>query len=247
MGVETSARGGLRLRRILQVVTVAALWGGTTAIVTAVVQANAAHGTARDEPARAASAPEATQGSATIGRTYPIVEPDALAEIEGRVARLPRDLSSKFGPRSSWSALRAAPLGVAAADRVRTVVPFYTLDFDIRLPDGRTLYPKGYVFNPLRFVRLAQRLVIVAPGDLSWALKTARETDFILVTGGDAITLSERSGRPIYILEERVKARLGLTVAPVIVEQTGQKLLLTEFGARSRPGTSARPLREAAR
>ncbi|WP_404339777.1 conjugal transfer protein TraW [Sphingomonas sp. MMS12-HWE2-04] len=179
------------------------------------------------------------QASSMIGRTYPIAEPDALTEIEARVARLQRDLSPKFGPRSSWSALRAAPLGVAAADRVRAVVPFYTLDFDIRLPDGRTLYPKGYVINPLRFVRLAQRLVIVAPGDLGWALKAARETDFILVTGGDAITLSERSGRPIYILEDRVKARLGLTVAPVIVEQTGQKLTLTEFGPRNRPGPTA--------
>jgi conjugal transfer pilus assembly protein TraW len=31
------------------------------------------------------------------------------------------------------------------------VVPFYTLDDDIRLPDGRLLYAKGYTFNPLAY------------------------------------------------------------------------------------------------
>lgn len=171
--------------------------------------------------------------TSTIGRTWPIVEPDAMAEIETKVATLPRDLPNRFGPRSSWTAMRAASLGPVSQDRVRAVVPFYTLDFDITLPDGRLLYPKGYSFNPLAFVSLPQRLVIVHPRDLGWALKVAQPTDWILLTasdraGVDVIDLSEKTGRPLYILEERVKERLGLTVAPVIVRQLGQKLELTE-------------------
>jgi conjugal transfer pilus assembly protein TraW len=77
--------------------------------------------------------------------------------------------------------------------------------------------------------------VVVHPRDLGWALKVARPSDFVLITAGDAIDLTEKSGRAIYILEDRVKARLGLTVAPVIVTQAGPKLVLTEFGPRSRP------------
>ncbi|MDF0491115.1 conjugal transfer protein TraW [Sphingobium sp. H39-3-25] len=178
--------------------------------------------------------------TAQIGRTWPIAEPDALAEIEAKVATLPKDMSKAFGPREHWSALKAAPLAVAGADRVRTLVPFYTLDFDIQLPDGRVLYPKGFTFNPLTYVRLPQRLVVVHPRDLGWALKVARPSDFILLTAlggqnGDAIDLSEKTGRAIYILEERVKDRLGLTVAPVIVAQSGTKLVLTEYGPKSRP------------
>lgn len=177
--------------------------------------------------------------STTIGRTWPIAEPDALAEIEAKAATLPRDMSKAFGPREKWSALKAASLGVASADRVRTVVPFYTLDFDIQLPDGRMLYPKGFTFNPLTFVKLPQRLVVVHPRDLPWALRMSRPSDFILLTAlgsenGDPIALTEKTGRAIYILEERVKERLGLTVAPVMVAQAGQKLVLTEFGPRSR-------------
>lgn len=207
----------------------AARRGGTLMVLVLGASALAAS-VADGEPTPAR--PQSGPASATIGRTWPIAEPDALAEIEARVATLPKDMRKRFGPRSAWSALRAASLGVAPIDRVRSVIPFYTLDFDIKLPDGRTLYPKGYSFNPLTYVRMPQRLVIVHPRDLGWALRMARPADFILVTGGDAIALSERTGRAIYILEERVKARLGLTVAPVIVAQQGQHLLLTEFGPR---------------
>lgn len=176
-----------------------------------------------------------------IGRTWPIAEPDALSEIEGRAAHVP-DMKSAFGPRENWSAMKAATLGIAQADRNRTVVPLYTLGEDIRLPDGKLLYAKGYSFNPLAYVSLPQRLIVVHPRDLAWALRTARPSDFILLAAGgpgdaDAITLGERHGRALFLLEERVKARLGLTVAPVIVAQTGQKLVLTEID-RSGPKRS---------
>jgi len=192
--------------------------------------------------ASTARAETATIGrESTIGRTWPIAEPDAMAEIEARAARQPANMAARFGPRSGWSALKGATLGVASENRVRTVVPFYTLDQDIRLPDGKLLYPKGFTFNPLSYVSLPQRLIIVHPRDLGWALKTATLTDWILLTGGgdpkdDALSLGEKSGRALFILEERVKERLGLTVAPVIVRQAGQRLELTEIPSPSVQG-----------
>ncbi len=194
----------------------------------------------------AALAAAAQAATSTIGRTWLIAETDALSEIESRATRVP-DMRQAYGPRSSWSAMKAAALGDARADRQRTVVPFFTLDQEIKLSDGRVVYPKGFTFNPLAFVKLPQRLVIARPVDLPWALRTARSSDFILLAAGrpgdaDAITLSERNGRSIYILEERVKQRLGLTVAPVVVTQAGQKLVLNEYGPVSRqtPKGSAR-------
>lgn len=188
----------------------------------------------------------AQAATSTIGRTWPIAETDALSEIESRATRVP-DMRQAYGPRSGWSAMKAAALGDAREDRQRTVVPFFTLDQEIKLPDGRVVYPKGFTFNPLAFVKLPQRLVVARPADLAWALRTARPSDFILMAAGkpgdaDAITLSEQHGRSIFILEERVKQRLGLTVAPVVVTQTGQKLVLDEFGPASRqaPKGSAR-------
>ncbi|MCP3731336.1 conjugal transfer protein TraW [Sphingomonas sp. MG17] len=205
-------------------------------VTVAVMLAGAALIALTGADAKTPASPNATSraASSTIGRTWPIAEPDAMAEIEARVATLPRDMMKQFGPRSKWSALRAASLGVAPTDRTRTVIPFHTLEFDIKLPDGRMLYPKGYSFNPLTYLKLPQRLVIVHPRDLNWALKAARPTDFLIVTAGDAIELTERTGRAIYLLEERVKERLGLTVAPVIVTQAGPRLVLTEVGPRTR-------------
>jgi conjugal transfer pilus assembly protein TraW len=171
--------------------------------------------------------------TSVVGRTWPIAEPDALEEIEARTQKLPPNMASRFGPRETWSAMKAAPLAVAQANRVRSVVPFYTLDFDVKLPDGKLLYPKGFTFNPLTYVSLPQRLVVVRPEDLGWALRTATPSDWILLAAGarasaDPIALGQKVGRSLFILEERVKDRLGLEVAPVIVSQVGQKLELTE-------------------
>lgn len=181
----------------------------------------------------------AAAGTSKIGRTWPIAEPDALTEIESRVAAQPAGIAGRFGPRSQWQALRAASLGPATANQTRFVVPFHTLEEDIRLPDGHLLYAKGYTFNPLSYVTLAQRLIIVAPRDLDWALGKARGGDFILLAAGgasegDAISLGKKKGRALFILEPRIKERLGLTVAPVIVHQVGQRLQLDESRPESR-------------
>lgn len=181
--------------------------------------------------------PDAQGATSTIGRTWPIAEPDALAEIEQRASALPPGLGSKFGPRATWSAMHSAQLATARVSKVRRLVPFHTLDMDITLPDGRVLYPRGFTFNPLTYLTLPQRLVVVHARDLGWALRTAAPTDWILLASGaddvgaagsDPIRLAERAGRPLFILEERVKDRLSLTVAPVVVRQVGKSLELTE-------------------
>ena len=187
-----------------------------------------------------------TAATSIIGRTWPIAEPDAMAEIEARAAQQPPNMAEQFGPRSGWSALKGATLATTREDRVRHVVPFYTLDTEIRLPDGKLLYPAGFTFNPLTYVSLPQKLVVVHPRDLGWALKTAALTDWIILTGGgdakdDALSLGEKHGRALFILEERVKERLGLTVAPVIVRQVGQKLELTEVRVDRAPVRKAIP------
>lgn len=184
-----------------------------------------------------------------IGRTWPIAEQDALAEIEARVAEQPQSIANRFGPREKWSAMRSAALGVARESRKRTVVPFHTLDFDIRLPNGKLLYPKGYTFNPLTYVSMPQRLVVVHPRDLDWAIGQAWTSDWVLLAGdgtetADPIALGEKVARPLFILEERVKERLNLRVAPVIIAQVGQKLEVTEFALERRgPATSNKVVR----
>lgn len=188
----------------------------------------------------------ATAATSRIGRVWPIAEPDALAEIEAATAKLP-PMAPKFGPHTRWTALQSAALGLTQRKAVRSVVPFYTLPEDLKLPGGRTLYPKGFTFNPLAYVRLTQRLIIVHPQQIDWAIAQARPTDWIILAGDnghfvDPLALGQQAGRPIFILEAAVKERLGLTVAPVIVTQIGQKLVLDE-----EPVDPSGHVREAAR
>src|SRR3546814_2451331 len=59
--------------------------------------------------------------TAAVGRTWAIAEPDALSEIEARVAQQPKSIAGRFGPREKWSAMQSAALGVARANRKRSV------------------------------------------------------------------------------------------------------------------------------
>ena len=81
------------------------------------------------------------------------------------------------------------------------------------------------------------RSAVTTPDDGTLALgaiKVIAWASWIILTGsgdaeGDALSLGEKHGRALFILEERVKERLGLTVAPVIVRQVGQRLELQEI------------------
>src|SRR3546814_14591249 len=101
-------------------------------------------------------------------------------------------------------------LGVTRANRKRSVVPFHTLDFEVRLDDGKLLYPNGYTFNPLTYVSMPQRLIVVHSRDLHWALGHARESDWRLLAGvcpemTDPTALAETFAGLLFILQERGK------------------------------------------
>src|SRR3546814_18177101 len=70
--------------------------------------------------------------TAAVGRTWAIAEPDAISEIEARVAQQPKSIAGRFGPREKWRAMQSAALGVARANRKRRLVPFHTLEFGDR-------------------------------------------------------------------------------------------------------------------
>ncbi len=114
-----------------------------------------------------------------------------------------------------------------------------------------SVYKKRNTFNPLTYVSMPQRLIVVHSRDLNWALGHARASDWILLAGGgpevtDPIALGEKVARPLFILEERVKERLDLRVAPVIVAQVGQKLEVSEFALeRKGPAPASQILRSA--
>ena len=163
-----------------------------------------------------------------IGQTYPIIEPDALAEIEAMVAKTKFD-PKVFGEESEWSALQSPTLPDTEVPERRIVVPFFALTFDIPDKDGNILYPAGYTFNPLEYLTLPSRLIVVGEDQLEWAISIADTADMIILAGSNALEATRTYGRPVFKLEDRVRERLDLRSVPSVVEQKGSHFIVDEI------------------
>jgi len=174
----------------------------------------------------------------TVGNVYPVVEPDALAEIREAAARVDWEkvidrqqkltMIKKFRPRDLH------PLPAATADRSFLVDMTYTLDADI--PDGKGggLYPKGFTFNPLDYVKLTSLLVIIDAGDpqqIEWFKSSPYVEDYrtrLILSGGDYYDLAQELDRPVFYLVDTVARRLQLAVVPSVIRQQDNMLRVNE-------------------
>ena len=174
----------------------------------------------------------------TVGRVYPVTEPDALAEIQEAARRA--DWRTALDKEKIHAAIqRFRPkelhsLPIAKADKVFQVNMTYTLENNI--PDGKggKLYPKGYAFNPLEYVRLTSVLVVIDGGDkrqVDWFKRSPYAGDYharLLLSGGDYYDLTKELDRPVFYLMDDVAKRLQLAAVPSVVRQSGKKLEVTE-------------------
>ena len=173
-----------------------------------------------------------------MGQVYPIVEPDALAEIRATAGRV--NWQKALDPKKTRTAIqRFRPhnlhhLPAAKADKVFQVDMTFTVASDI--PDGKggVLYPKGYTFNPLDYLRLTSVLVVIDADDhrqVEWFKASPHATDYhtrLLLSGGDYYDLSRELNRPAFFLMDDVAKRLHLAAVPSVVRQSGKKLEVTE-------------------
>ncbi len=163
-----------------------------------------------------------------IGRTYPIIERDALDEIENRAGSVNYS-PEMFGKEADWSALQSPILPKTTIERERTVIPWFTLEMDIPDKDGNIIYPRGYTFNPLEFTpQLSTRLIIVDTDTLAWGLKEAGSNDMVLLAGGNALEASRSNGATIFKLEASIRERLELEYVPSVVWQEGAAMIVSE-------------------
>lgn len=165
--------------------------------------------------------------SQVIGRTYDIVEPDALEEIQSRVSGVDWQKVMSEGVERNAAAQPVALPG-AKENRSRHHIPWYRAEFDVKDQAGTVIYPKGYRFNPLEHVRLPQRLLFIAEQDIPWAQENLKATDMVMITNGDYRDIAVELQRPVFILTEEVRDRLALQFVPAIVSQEGSTLRIEE-------------------
>jgi len=166
----------------------------------------------------------------TLGNTYPIVEQDAITEIETRAEQLDwESIKRSIDPRKSH-AFHSVSLPAASKNRTYEIDMSYTLQMDI--PDGKggIIYPKGYRFNPLAYMTLPYRLVVIdgTAGDITWARKQVKSGVMWMTAGGDPYALSKKLGVPVYLYTEEVAKRLKVKAVPAMITQKGKKMFVTE-------------------
>ena len=188
------------------------------------------------------------------GATWPVAEPDLLAQIEARLLEMQRSGAlarlqeeARADARRKLEEPDPAP-GIAPAreERSRLFDPAITVARDIRTADGVLIAAAGMRVNPLERMTLARDLLFVdgrREAEIAWALAWEEESGrpaTIVVLAGRPLELMRRHRRPFFFDQGgRLAARFGLRLTPALVAQDGTRLRITEIPVddRDRPNT----------
>lgn len=184
------------------------------------------------------------------GQTFPVIEPDLLSVIEGRLRRAEASgelarMNGIFAKRVEQRVRRPKPVeGITPARTARSwdYDPSIAVERDIRDQKGNLIAAAGHRINPLDFVAIKQDLVFVDGDDaaqLSWA--TSRYTDLkakiIFVNGSPIEQMTAKQRRFYFDQEGRLSATFGIEHTPAVVSQNGKTMRVSEVVLKpGRPG-----------
>ena len=186
-----------------------------------------------------AAVPAGAKDLGVRGATWPVAEPDLLAEIEARLTQMQRsgELARLQGQARSRARSRLEEpdpvAGIAPAREVRTRLfdPSIVVERDIRAADGTAIARAGARVNPLATHKLTRDLLFIdarREAEIAWALAHERPAKIVLLAGRP-LDLARRFGAPVFFDQGgRLAARFGLNRTPVLIEQAGSRLRITE-------------------
>ncbi len=177
-----------------------------------------------------------------IGMVYPIVEPDALKEIKEKAAAVDWNayINSVKSKIPNFKPTNVKKLKTAKKDRIFTVDPTYTLEYNIVDHRGNIVYPKGYTFNPLDYVHYPNKIVVINGANekqVNWFtnLPFAKNINTVLlISDGSYEKLSKKLKRPVFYLTENIANRLKIEAVPSIIQQKGNLLEVKEINVEEK-------------
>ena len=209
-------------------------------------------------------APASAADLGVRGATWPVAEPELLAQIEARLVEMERsgaparlEREARANTRRKLEEPDPVPgIAPASEERSRLFDPAITVARDIRTADGALIAAAGTRVNPLERVALARDLLFVdgrREAEIAWALVREEENGRpakIVLLAGRPLDLMRQHRRPFFFDQGgRLAARFGLRFTPSLVEQAGSRLRITEVPVGDRdPGSGgARPGRRTGR
>ena len=181
------------------------------------------------------------------GATWPVAEPDLLAQIETRLVEMERsgalarlETEAREGARIRLEEPDSVPgITPATEERSRLFDPSITVARDIRTPGGVLIAAAGTRVNPLERMALVRDLLFVdgrRAAEVAWALEHARPAKIVLLAGRP-LELMRRHRRPFFFDQGgRLAARFGIAATPSLVAQAGMQLRITEVPVEDRAG-----------
>ena len=174
------------------------------------------------------------------GATWPVAEPDLLAEIEARLAAMQRsgemarfEAEARERARRSLEEPALVPGIVPARERSsRLIDPSIIVGQDIRGPDDALIAAAGTRIDPFEHVPFTRSLLFVdgrREAEIAWALARPGANKIVLLAGRP-LDLMRRHRRPFFFdLGGRLTERFAIRATPTLAEREGAYLRLTEF------------------
>lgn len=180
-----------------------------------------------------------------MGTTYKIVEPDVMSEAEGRQQTAVKKVEREAKNQTELiKKLKGEVLSKAPKSFSYYVDPTYTLQQDIPKVDRNgnvigILYPKGYVFNPLEYIRMAPPPIVAFDACNKKELEIAKK----LVSGRpDAMFASSGCGiedfpknidRQMFLVTKEMKEKFELkyTVSMITVDLKAKRIKVEVYKA----------------
>lgn len=175
-------------------------------------------------------------------QTFPVIEPDLLSTIEGRLRRAEASgelarTNEMFAKRVEAKVRRPDPVaGITPALKARSwdFDPSVTMERDIRDQKGNLIAAAGQRINPLDFIAIRQDLVFIDgddAGQLAWA--TTRYSDLkakiIFIKGSPIEEMTARKRRFYFDQEGKLTSRFGIEHMPAVVSQAGKVMRVSEI------------------
>lgn len=177
-----------------------------------------------------------------MGQTFPIVETDLLATIQGKlqsmqanggIGRMQEELKAKATERVR----RPQPVaGITRATAARqwNYDPSIVVDNDIRDHKGNLIAAAGQRVNPLDFVQFNQELVFLDGDDeaqLAWAVKrwpNGSKVKIIFVSGSPFDLMKKYQRRFFFDQKGQLTAKFGIAHTPAVVRASGKVMRIEE-------------------
>jgi len=158
----------------------------------------------------------------TIGRTWDIVEPDPIAEAQKRAKGISPE---KLKPKSSFrSRFAAKGLFRTITPKTREYTPIHTLEREVVDKNGAVLYPTGFQFNPIKYMRqYSNRIIVIDQDDAPIIKKHLKPSDIVIVNNGDLKETSVLLNRKITMLDILTAESMDIRRIPVVVTVNYEK------------------------